>query len=161
MAQTGVNKVILVGRLGNDPDIRYTPNGKAVTALSVATSESWIDKKTNQRQERTEWHRVVLFDKLSEIANQYLRKGSQVYLEGKLQTRKWKDQHGLNRYSTEVVVHGFDGTMQMLGDRPKSGPANNVVHVIPPQQQEISTQKPAPTAENPGVFDEFDDDIPF
>ena len=124
MARSGINKVILVGNLGGDPEVRYTPNGSAVTNLSVATGESWMDKNTNQRQERTEWHRVVLFGKLAEVAGQYLRKGSKVYLEGKLQTRKWQDQQGQDRYSTEVVVDGFDGVMQMLDSRQDGGNAN-------------------------------------
>lgn len=117
----GVNKVILVGNLGADPEIRYTPNNSAVANLSVATSESWVDKNTNQRQERTEWHRVVIFGKLADIAGQYLKKGSKVYLEGKLQTRKWQDQQGQDRYTTEIVVDGFGGQMQMLDSRPEGG----------------------------------------
>lgn len=112
----GVNKVILVGTLGRDPEVRYTPNGNAIANLSVATSEQWTDKQTQERQERTEWHRVVIFGKLAEIAGQYLRKGSQVYLEGKLQTRKWQDQSGQDRYSTEIVLD-VNGQMQMLGGR--------------------------------------------
>jgi len=112
----GVNKVILVGTLGRDPEMKYAANGNAIATFSVATSEQWNDKSTGQKQEKTEWHRVVIFGKLAEIAGQYLTKGSQVYLEGKLQTRKWQDQNtGQDRYSTEVVLSGFDGTMQMLG----------------------------------------------
>lgn len=111
----GVNKVILVGTLGRDPETRYGANGNAITNLSVATSEQWNDKVTGERQEKTEWHRVVMFGKLAEIAGQYLTKGSQVYLEGKLQTRKWQDQNtGQDRYSTEVVVD-ISGRMEMLG----------------------------------------------
>ncbi len=112
----GVNKVILVGTLGRDPEVRYTPNGNAIANLNVATSEQWTDKQSGDRQERTEWHRVVIFGKLAEIAGQYLKKGSQVYLEGKLQTRKWQDQSGQERYSTEVVLD-VNGQMQMLGGR--------------------------------------------
>lgn len=116
----GVNKVILVGTLGRDPEVRFAANGNAIANLSVATSEVWNDRNTGQRQEKTEWHRVVIFGKLAEIAQQYLRKGSQVYLEGKLQTRKWQDQNtGQDRYSTEVVLD-FNGVMQMLGG-PRSG----------------------------------------
>lgn len=115
MASRGVNKVILVGNLGQDPEVRYMPNGNAVANITVATSESWKDNQ-GQQQERTEWHRVVMFGKLAEIAGEYLRKGSQVYLEGKLQTRKWKDQSGQDRYTTEVVVDQ-GGSMQMLGGR--------------------------------------------
>ena len=114
----GVNKVILVGTLGRDPEVKYAANGNAITNLSVATSEQWNDKATGQKQEKTEWHRVVMFGKIAEIAGQYLTKGSQVYLEGKLQTRKWQDQaSGQDRYSTEVVIDGFSGSMQMLGGR--------------------------------------------
>ncbi len=117
----GINKVILVGTLGADPDVKYAANGNAITNLSVATSEEWSDKNTGQKQQKTEWHRVTIFGKLAEIAGQYLRKGSQVYLEGKLQTRKWQDQNGQDRYTTEVVLSGFDGTMQMLGGNRQGG----------------------------------------
>ena len=118
----GVNKVILVGTLGRDPEMNYANNGNAIATLSVATSEQWTDKATGQKQEKTEWHRVVIFGKLAEIAGQYLNKGSQVYLEGKLQTRKWQDQNtGQDRYSTEVVLSGFDSKMQMLGNGNRQG----------------------------------------
>jgi len=117
----GVNKVILVGTLGQDPDVKYAANGNAIANLSVATSEEWNDKNTGQKQQKTEWHRVSMFGKLAEIAGQYLKKGSQVYLEGKLQTRKWQDQNGQDRYTTEVVLSGFDGTMQMLGGGNRQG----------------------------------------
>ncbi|MGM0593234.1 MAG: single-stranded DNA-binding protein, partial [Pseudomonadota bacterium] len=113
----GINKVILVGNLGQDPEVRYTANGAAVANISVATSEQWTDKQTGQKQERTEWHRVVMFGRLGEIAGEYLRKGSQVYLEGKIQTRKWQDQNGQDRYTTEVVAN----EMQMLGGGPGGG----------------------------------------
>lgn len=115
MAERGVNKVILVGNLGQDPEIRYMPSGEAVANLSLATSETWKDKNTGQQQEKTEWHKVSVFGKLAEICGEYLRKGSQVYFEGKLQTRKWTDQQGQDKYTTEVVVDGFSGKMQMLG----------------------------------------------
>ncbi|QSX32465.1 single-stranded DNA-binding protein [Shewanella avicenniae] len=115
MASRGINKVILVGNLGRDPEVKYTSNGNAVTNITLATSETWKDQH-GQQQERTEWHRVVFFGKLAEIAGEYLRKGSQVYIEGKLQTRKWQDQNGQDRYTTEVVVD-INGTMQMLGSR--------------------------------------------
>ncbi|GAB6071192.1 single-stranded DNA-binding protein [Thiomicrorhabdus hydrogeniphila] len=117
----GVNKVILVGTLGADPEVKYAANGNAIANLSVATSEEWNDKNTGQKQQKTEWHRVSMFGKLAEIAGQYLKKGSQVYLEGKLQTRKWQDQNGQDRYTTEVVLSGFDGTMQMLGGGNRQG----------------------------------------
>lgn len=116
MASKGVNKVILVGNLGQDPEVRYLPNGGAVTNITLATSESWRDKQTGETKEVTEWHRVVLFGKLAEVAGEYLRKGSQVYIEGQLKTRKWQDQSGQDRYTTEVLVN-VGGTMQMLGGR--------------------------------------------
>ena len=112
----GVNKVILVGNLGQDPEVRYMPNGNGVANISIATTDSWKDKNTGQMQERTEWHRVVLFGKLAEVAGEYLRKGSQVYIEGRLQTRKWSDQSGQEKYTTEIVVD-MGGQMQMLGGR--------------------------------------------
>lgn len=115
MAERGVNKVILVGNLGQDPEIRYMPSGEAVANLSLATSETWKDKNTGQQKEKTEWHKVSVFGKLAEICGGYLRKGSQVYFEGKLQTRKWTDQQGQDKYTTEVIVDGFSGKMQMLG----------------------------------------------
>lgn len=118
MASRGVNKVILVGNLGQDPEVRYMPNGNAVANITVATSDTWKDQQ-GQQQERTEWHRVVIFGKLAEVAGEYLRKGSQVYLEGRLQTRKWKDQSGQDRYTTEIVVD-MQGSMQMLGGRPQN-----------------------------------------
>jgi single-strand DNA-binding protein len=112
----GVNKVILVGNLGQDPEVRYMPNGNGVANISIATTDSWKDKNTGQMQERTEWHRVVLFGKLAEVAGEYLRKGSQVYIEGRLQTRKWTDQSGQEKFTTEIVVD-MGGQMQMLGGR--------------------------------------------
>ena len=116
MASKGVNKVILVGNLGKDPEVRYTPNGKAVATLTLATSESWKDQ-SGQIQEKTEWHRVSMFGKLAEIAGEYLRKGSQVYIEGKLQTRKWQNKEGQDQYTTEIVLDPFNGVMQMLGSK--------------------------------------------
>ncbi len=116
MASRGVNKVILVGNLGQDPEVRYMPSGGAVANFTLATSESWRDKQTGEMKEQTEWHRVVLFGKLAEVAGEYLRKGSQVYIEGQLRTRKWTDQSGQDKYTTEVVVN-VGGTMQMLGGR--------------------------------------------
>lgn len=140
----GVNKVILVGTLGQDPEVKFAANGNAIANLSVATSEEWNDKNTGQKQQKTEWHRVVLFGKLAEIAQQYLSKGSQVYLEGKLQTRKWQDQNGQDRYSTEVVLSGFDGVMQMLGGGQNNGQSQG-------QQQ--------PQYQAPNDFSQ--DDVPF
>lgn len=117
MASRGVNKVILIGYLGQEPDVRSMPSGGAVTTISLATSESWRDRQTGQQQERTEWHRVVFMGKIGEIAGQYLKKGTHIYLEGKLQTRKWQDQNGQERFTTEVMVDSFNGVMQILGGR--------------------------------------------
>ncbi len=125
MASRGINKVILVGNLGNDPEIRYMPSGGAVANITLATSESWRDKNTGEQKEKTEWHRVSIFGKLAEIAGEYLKKGSQVYIEGQLQTRKWQDQNGQDRYTTEVVVQGYSGAMQMLGGRQQQSGMSN------------------------------------
>ncbi|MGO0308421.1 single-stranded DNA-binding protein [Endozoicomonas acroporae] len=144
----GVNKVILIGNLGNDPDVRFTPNGSAVANLSLATSESWKDRNTGQQQEKTEWHRVVIFGKLAEIAQQYLRKGSKVYIEGKLQTRKWQGQDGQDRYTTEIVVDGFSGQLQMLDGRQEGamgapmGGGGGYQQQAPQQQQSYAPQQP-------------------
>ena len=154
----GINKVILVGNLGAKPEIKYASNGNAISNLSVATSESWTDKSTGQKQDRTEWHRVSLFGKVAEIAGQYLDKGSKVYVEGKLQTRKWQDQNGQDRYTTEVVVSGFNGTLQML-DRRDDMNSNAASQSSQPQSQ--ATPEPAPAAITPVAPDEFEDDIPF
>lgn len=116
MASRGVNKVILIGHIGQDPEVRYMPNGNAVVNMTLATSENWKDKNTGENKEKTEWHRIVLFGKLAEIAGEYLKKGSQIYIEGSLQTRKWQDQNGIERYTTEIIVN-IGGTMQMLGTR--------------------------------------------
>ncbi|WP_320750861.1 single-stranded DNA-binding protein [Enterobacter roggenkampii] len=120
MTVRGINKVIIVGNLGQEPEVRYMPNGGAVANFSLATSESWRDKQTGEMRENTEWHRVVLFGKLAEVAGEYLRKGAQVYVEGQLRTRSWQDDSGLTRYVTEIVV-GQNGTMQMLGGRRDGG----------------------------------------
>ncbi len=117
----GVNKVIILGNLGKDPEVRFMPNGGGVANLTIATSESWKDKQTGEQKEKTEWHRVVMFGKLAEIAGEYLKKGSKVYIEGALQTRKWQNQQGQDQYTTEIVVQGFNGTMQMLDSRGGSG----------------------------------------
>ena len=137
----GINKVILVGNLGAKPEIKYASNGNAISNLSIATSESWTDKSTGQKQERTEWHRVSLFGKVAEIAGQYLDKGSKVYVEGKLQTRKWQDQNGQDRYTTEVVISGFNGTLQML-DRRDDMNSSTPAQQSQPQSQ--SAPEPAP-----------------
>ena len=139
----GVNKVILVGTLGRDPEVRYAANGSAVANISLATSEQWNDKTTGERQERTEWHRVVFFGKLAEIVGQFARKGSQMYVEGKLQTRKWQDQSGQDRYTTEVVVDSFGGQMQLLGPRPQEVGQN---YGQPMGGAAQAPAQPAPTA---------------
>ena len=114
----GVNKVIIVGNLGKDPEVRFMPNGGAVANITVATSDTWKDKQTGEQKEKTEWHRVVMFGKLAEIAGEYLKKGSKVYLEGSLQTRKWTNPQGQDQYTTEIVLQGFNGVMQMLDSKP-------------------------------------------
>ncbi|EAZ8358242.1 single-stranded DNA-binding protein SSB2 [Salmonella enterica] len=181
MATRGVNKVILVGNLGQDPEVRYMPNGGAVANLTLATSESWRDKADGEMREHTEWHRVVVFGKLAEIASEYLRKGAQVYIEGQLRTRKWTDQSGQDKYTTEVVV-GQNGTMQMLGRRDSQPQQGGQQFSGQPQPQ---TPPPAakgegkaakgagkaakgknaaapqqPPAQPEPAYD-FDDDIPF
>lgn len=161
MASRGVNKVILVGNLGQDPEVRYMPNGGAVATISLATSESWRDKQSGETKEKTEWHRVVLFGKLAEVAGEYLRKGSQVYIEGQLRTRKWQDQGGQDHYTTEIVVN-VGGTMQMLGGRQggnaPAGQGNPQGQQS--QQQQFSGGGPA-AASQQGAMPDFDDDIPF
>ncbi len=117
----GVNKVIIIGNLGKDPEVRFMPNGNAVANITVATSDTWKDKQTGEQKEKTEWHRIVIFGKLAEIAGEYLKKGSKVYIEGALQTRKWTNQQGQDQYTTEIVVQGFNGTMQMLDSRGGQG----------------------------------------
>jgi len=124
MASRGVNKVIILGNLGQDPEVRFLPNGSAVANITVATSESWKDKQTGEPKEKTEWHSVSLFGKLAEVAGEYLKKGSKVYIEGQLQTRKWQNQQGQDQYKTEVVVQGFNGVMQMLDSRGQGGGAS-------------------------------------
>jgi single-strand DNA-binding protein len=148
----GVNKVIIVGNLGNDPETRYMPSGSAVTNLSVATNESWKDKQTGEQKDRTEWHRVAMFGRLAEIAAEYLRKGSQVYIEGKLRTRKWQDQQGNDRYSTEVIAD----EMQMLGGRSGGGAPASGDFGPPPSPP----PQGSPSGGGGGGGD-FDDDIPF
>ncbi len=141
MSSRGINKVILVGFMGQDPEIRYLPAGGTVATLSLATSESWRDKQTGELREKTEWHRVVIFGKLAEIAAEYLQKGTQVYIEGQLQTRKWQDNQGQNRYSTEVVVN-VNGSMQMLGSRgdSKSAVPQQAGHQSPKSQKQPPSQ---------------------
>lgn len=154
MASKGVNKVILIGHLGQDPEIRYMPSGGAVANLTLATSESWRDKQTGEMKEKTEWHRVCIFGKLAEVAGEYLRKGSQVYIEGSLQTRKWQDQSGQDRYTTEVVVN-IGGTMQMLG-----GNSGSQAGSQQPARQPQQSQQRQPAQQNEPPQD-WDDPIPF
>ena len=160
MANRGINKVILVGHLGQDPEVRYMPNGNAVANFSVATSESWKDKQTGETRDRTEWHRIVVFGKLAEIAGEYIKKGTQVYLEGQLQTRKWQDQSGQDRYTTEVVINPLGGTLQMLVSRENSADDREYS-----TQNNLSRQQnknaPAPQSKTPEPPMNFDDDIPW
>lgn len=155
----GINKVILVGNVGGDPDVRYMPNGNAVTTLSVATSESWKDKQTGEKQDRTEWHRVICYNRLGEIAGEYLRKGSKLYVEGSLRTRKWQDQQGQDRFTTEIIA----ADIQMLDSK---GSASSYNNEAPPAQS--MSQSPAPVKSQPAsesvaqaAFDDLNDDIPF
>lgn len=163
----GVNKVIIVGTLGNNPEVKYSSSGSAIANLSVATSEHWKDKQTGEKKEQTEWHRIVIFGKLAEVAGEYLRKGSQVYIEGQLRTRKWTDSNGVDKYTTEIVIPRMGGVMQMLGGRcddsgqqprqqsdqkPQGGWGAN------PQQQPPKQQSTQGGNEPPM---DFDDDIPF
>ncbi|MHB1513073.1 MAG: single-stranded DNA-binding protein [Acidiferrobacter sp.] len=155
----GINKVILVGNLGRDPEIRYVPNGGAVANLNIATSESWRDKGTGEKQERTEWHRVVFFGKLAEVAGEYLKKGAQIYVEGRLQTRKWQDKSGQDRYTTEIV--GND--LQMLGGRGGAGAGDGPPMDMPYESSASGSGAPQgqPSPSSSGAKDDFDDDIPF
>jgi len=186
----GVNKVILVGNLGGDPEVRYMPSGGAVTNVTLATSESWKDKQTGQQNERTEWHRVVFFNRLAEIAGEYLRKGSKVYVEGSLRTRKWQDQSGQDRYTTEIVASemqmldsrggeggGFgqqggyaqqQGGYQQQAPQQQAAPQQGYQQQAPQQsyqqpapQQAPQQQAPAQPQQPAAGFDDFDDDIPF
>ena len=144
----GINKVILIGNLGNDPDVRYTASGAAVSNISLATTESWKDKETGEQQDKTEWHRIVFFGRLAEIVAEYLKKGSQIYVEGRLQTRKWQDKEGNDRYTTEIVAN----EMQMLGSR--GGASFNQS----PEPSSAPAAKPAAQKEDESFVD---DDIPF
>ncbi len=149
----GINKVILIGNCGQDPETKFLPSGSAVTNLSVATTESWKDKQSGQQQERTEWHRVAFFNRLAEIAGEYLHKGSKVYIEGSLRTRKWQDKNGNDRYTTEIIA----SDMQMLDSR---GAGSSMGGGEAPQQR-AAAKPQAATAPAPENFSDFDDDIPF
>jgi single-strand DNA-binding protein len=161
----GVNKVILVGNLGKDPEVRYMPSGGAVANVTIATSEQWKDKDSGQKQERTEWHSVVFYNRLAEIAGEYLRKGSQIYVEGSLRTRKWQDKNGQDRYTTEIIA----SEMQMLGGRGAGGGSADFGEssASAGAASKGSSSRSAPAASSPaassagGSFDDFDDDIPF
>jgi single-strand DNA-binding protein len=150
----GINKVIIVGNLGQDPETRYMPSGSAVTNFTVATNESWKDKQTGEQKDRTEWHRVAMFNRLAEIAAEYLRKGSQVYIEGKLRTRKWQGQDGNDRYTTEIIAD----EMQMLGGRGGAGGGGGDFGGGPSRGKGGGSSSAEPPQPGP---DEFDDDIPF
>lgn len=167
MSSIGINKCIILGRVGNDPEIRYSASGSAIANLSVATSEQWKDKQTGEKKEQTEWHRIVIFGKLAEVAGEYLRKGSQVYIEGQLRTRKWSDSNGVDRYTTEIVIPQMGGVMQMLGGkrddsgqqpRQQSGQQPQGGWVTNQQQQPQKQQSPQGGNEPPM---DFSDDIPF
>jgi len=148
---SGINKAIVLGNLGKDPEVRFLQNGEAVANLTVATSESWKDKQTGEQKEKTEWHRVVIFGKLAEIAGEYLKKGSKVYIEGSLQTRKWQNQQGQDQYSTEIVLSGFGSKMEMLDGKPQgqnnnqgqqqAGSFNSQGQQQAPQQQQQQQQQ--------------------
>jgi single-strand DNA-binding protein len=168
MAQRGVNKVILIGNVGTDPELKYTTNGTAVSNFSVATNETWMDKNTNERQEKTEWHRIVAWGRLAEICNQYLKKGSKVYIEGRLQTRSWEGQDGQKRYTTEIVA----GEMQMLGSREDSGgggfgqqsggaPSGDGQQGGGQQAGGQQGGPPQSPPSGPPPFNDADDDLPF
>lgn len=157
----GLNKVEIIGRLGGDPETRYLQNGNAVTNISLATSEVWKDDQGN-KQERTEWHRVVFFGKVAEIAGEYLRKGSECYVCGKLQTRKWQDRSGQDRYTTEIVVDGFDGRrLLLLGGRPQNDNAGQPRQQQPRGNQSPPHRNPPPSTAPAPDYDSFDDDMPF
>lgn len=171
MASKGVNKCIIMGRLGQDPEVRYAASGTAFCNITVATSEEWKDKNTGEKKEETEWHRIVFSGKIAEIAGEYLKKGSQVFVEGKLKTRKWTDQSGQDKYTTEIVVDSFNGVMQMIGSAPQAqGQQQQGYQQQPHQRQQQSSyahasggmQRPQQQMQQPqGGYQEFDDDIPF
>ena len=183
MAQRGINKVTIIGNVGQDPDVRFMPSGDAVANLTLATSETWKDKQTGEQKEKTEWHRVAIFGKLAEIVQQYVQKGDKLYIEGKLQTRKWQNQQGVDMYTTEIVLQGFDGVLQMLTQKQQGqAPAQQGGFNQPAQQQGGFNQQQQPAQQQmpsqqlaqkkqqaqqqakvnpqePAI--DFDDDIPF
>ncbi|WP_267256271.1 single-stranded DNA-binding protein [Coxiella endosymbiont of Ornithodoros maritimus] len=155
----GVNKVILIGNLGQDPEVRYTPNGNAVASVTLATSSTWRDKQTGELQERTEWHRIAFFNRLAEIVGEYLRKGSKIYIEGSLRTRKWQDKNGVDRYTTEIIAN----EMHMLDHRGGGNTRNYGNHSegFVSNKQSAPTSSQTPTAGDDSSMADFDDDIPF
>ena len=155
----GLNKVMLIGNLGADPEIRHSSDGSAIANLSVGVSEKWRDKSTGEQKQKTEWAKVVLFGKLAEVAGEYLRKGSQVYIEGQLRTRKWTDQSGQEKYTTEIVV-GMNGVMQMIGGKQEGKPQPQSGWGQPQQPKPQQQSKPAPSGQHVTPTN-FDDDIPF
>lgn len=161
----GVNKVIIVGTLGNDPEVKYSASGSAIANLSVATSEQWKDKQTGEKKEQTEWHRVVIFGKLAEVAGEYLRKGSYVYIEGQLRTRKWTDSNGVDRYTTEIVIPQMGGVMQMLGGKREDSDQQQRQQQRQQSGQQTQRQQQQPIQQSPQGGNEppmdFDDSIPF
>ena len=163
MSSIGVNKCIILGRVGNDPEVKYSASGSAIANLSVATSEQWKDKQTGEKKEQTEWHRIVIFGKLAEVAGEYLHKGSQVYIEGQLRTRKWADSNGVDRYTTEIVIPQMGGVMQMLGgkrdDSSQQQPRQQSGQQ-PQRQQQQPPKQQSPQGGNEPPMD-FDDSIPF
>lgn len=172
MAQRGVNKVTILGNLGQDPEVRFMPSGDAVANLTLATSETWKDKQTGEQKEKTEWHRVVIFGKLAEIAGEFLKKGSKIYIEGKLQTRKWQNQQGVDQYTTEIVLQGYEGVMQMLDSRQQEqqpataqggyqkAPLSTEAQAQFAAQQQLHKQAPAQQYQQQGGQQQ-DDPIPF
>ncbi len=159
MTSKGINKVILIGNLGQNPEIRYMSNGNTITNLNIATSDIWKDKNTGENKEKTEWHRVILFGKLAEIAAEYLSKGSQVYIEGSLQTRKWQDKKGKDRYITEVVVN-MNGTMQMLGPKNNNKNKKNIINKKTKIEKQKKNKKKIRNKSEEDISIDFDD-IPF
>jgi len=162
-----VNKVILIGNLGRDPEVRYAPSGAAICNVTIATSRNWKDKNSGERQEETEWHRVVFYDRLAEIAGEYLKKGKSVYIEGRLKTRKWTDKDGVEKYTTEIIAQ----EMTMLGGREDGGGGGGgygdegrseaPARRAPPQRQAAPAPSPRPAPKSSTGFDDMDDDIPF
>ena len=157
-----VNKVILVGNLGKDPEVRHTQDGKPIVNLSIATSESWRDRTSGERKEKTEWHRVVIFSEgLAKVAEQYLKKGSTVYIEGQLQTRKWTDKDGVDKYSTEIVLQGFNSVLTMLGGRPGAGDSASAVGGGDEFGQSSPMERPRAAAKPQSFARDLDDEVPF